>query len=204
MKKLSFLIFILGLLFGGVARAEKKEWSIIKLDDSKSIMAIFNGEITWGDTITLLLEKKNGSCDTVKKYIFFYSAKKNQNIVNLKGTFIPVEINLEISKDGKVLKLPNNSKEQKYIGIGDVSPYLLGHQVIFNIGTFSYANLINSFAMITKYTLKIVDDLEPNKHQDIKIKNFKASDYFDVSYNYWNLTNTKEALIKARNLCMQY
>ena len=68
----------------------------------------------------------------------------------------------------------------------------------FNIGTFSYANLINSFAMITKYTLKIVDDLEPNKHQDIKIKNFKASDYFDVSYNYWNLTNTKEALIKVK------
>ena len=42
------------------------------------------------------------------------------------------------------------------------------------------------------------------KHQDIKIKNFKASDYFDVSYNYWNLTNTKGTLIKARNLCMQY
>lgn len=191
-------------MLGGVARAEKKEWSIIKSDDSKSITAIFNGEITWGDTITLLLEKKNGSCDTVKKYIFLYSTVKNQNIVNLKGTFIPVETNLEISKDGKALKLPNISKEQGYLGIGAVSPYLLGHQVIFNIGTFSYDNFINSFAMITKYTLKIVDDLEPNKHQDIKIKNFKASDYFDISYNYWNLTNTKEALIKARNLCMQY
>ena len=97
MKKLLTFLTLL-LMLGGVARAEKKEWSIIKSDDSKSITAIFNGEITWGDTITLLLEKKNGSCDTVKKYIFLYSTLKNQNIVNLKGPFSPVETNLEISR----------------------------------------------------------------------------------------------------------
>ena len=191
-------------MLGGVASAEKKEWSIIKLDDSKSIMAIFNGEITWGDTITLLLENKNGSCNTVSAKIIYYTTMKNPNIGNLKKTYVPVEIDLEIMKDGKTAKLPNNTKNQSYAAITYVSPFLLGHQVFFNIGTHSFDNFINSFPMITKYTLKIVDDLEPNKHQDIKIKNFKASDYFDVSYNYWNLTNTKEALIKARNLCMQY
>ena len=36
------------------------------------------------------------------------------------------------------------------------------------------------------------------------IKNFKATDYFDVPSNNWDLKGVKEAIVKAQKLCLEY
>ena len=63
----------------------------------------------------------------------------------------------------------------------------------------------NKEAKYETYNVTIVDENLPSRvMQPHLIKNFNASDYFDVPNNSWDLKGVKEAIGKAQKLCLQY
>ena len=55
------------------------------------------------------------------------------------------------------------------------------------------------------YAVTIVDEnLSTRAMQPHLIKNFKASDYFDVPNNSWDLKGLEETIGKAQKLCLEY
>lgn len=184
---------------------EEKKWQTFKLDKSKTVVLGFNGEIIWGDMMFLWFQNKNGKCNTVTHTVQFYTATNNPKLKNINEKLIPINIKLDIFHNEKVTTLP---ALQRYgVVTGQVSPFLLGHRILLTLGQYEndeYIGFLNMITKIKKYDVSIIQDFEPKDFTDVKIKNYKVTDYFDVNNNHWNLSGTREAIIEAQKLCLNF
>ena len=189
MKKFLSIIFST-LLFCNVAYAEDYKWEISTISDGQIVLASMNGNVTHGDTLMLILKNSNqGKCDYVQPTFSFYTMAKNPAIKKIQGKEIPIK-----TSDGNT-----------YADASLVSPFLLGHRVMFSMSFYKVDDLINSLSKYKSYDVVIVDETNPKSvGQSNRIENFKATDYFDIINNNWNLKGAKEAILKAQKLCLKY
>jgi hypothetical protein len=181
------------LMLGGVAVAEEKKWNVSRSKDGTIVFVGINGEVTYGDSLTFWLKKKDGKCDILQETFTFYSMHKNPNFKNLLGKLIPINIKGLTYNNGKV-----------YAEVSYTAPFMSGNRALFSMGLYEIEEHIKHLSQFKTYDLTIVNDLnlEGKEHPKI-IKNFKASDYFDIPNNRWNLKGVKEALIQGQKLCME-
>jgi len=188
MKKFLSIIFST-LLFCNVAYAEDYEWEISTISDGQIVLASMNGNVTHGDTLMLILKNNQGKCDFLQPTFSFYTMSENPAIKKIEGKTIPIK-----TSDGKT-----------YVEVSYVSPFLLGHRVMFSMSFYKVDELIESLSKYKTFDATIVDETNPKSvGQSNVIENFKAADYFDITNNSWSLKGAKEAILKAQKLCLEY
>ena len=161
------------LILGPInARADEK-WDFAKLDGfSYGALA---GEVTHGDKLRFIMRKDH--CDTVQHVVTFYTYQKPDDISQLKGQKIPVQINDVSGFEIKAFM---------------VRPFLMGYQVWFSLGTWPVDTLASALKEFDRYEIKIVDG-----------HGFKAKKYFDITVNNWELKNLGDAFQKIKSNCIE-
>jgi hypothetical protein len=95
-----------------------------------------------------------------------------------------VDKNIPITINGKELTA----------NVRSVRPFLMGYSVYFSLGLFpveQYVDLLQKlYDQDKKFEITIVDGI-----------NFKASKYFDLPINSWNLNKLKPSITQARKMC---
>jgi len=154
------------------ARADEK-WDFAKLDGfSYGALA---GEITHGDKLRFIMRKDH--CDTVQHVVTFYTYQKPDDISQLNGQKIPIQIN-DVS----------GFKIKAFM----VRPFLMGYQVWFSLGTWPVDTLASALKEFDSYEIKIVDG-----------HGFKAKKYFDIVANNWELKDLGDAFQKIKSDCLE-
>ncbi len=119
----------------------------------------------------------------------FYTTTKNIQIKAIEGKNIPVKFN----------------EHELFAKASYVFPFLLGHRVMFSMGSYEVNEYLDYMLKYETYSVTIVDEnLSTRVMQPHLIKNFKASDYFDVPSNSWDLKGLEEAIGKAQKLCLEF
>ena len=154
------------------ARADEK-WDFAKLDGfSYGALA---GEVTHGDKLRFIMRKDH--CDTVQHVVTFYTYQKPDDIYQLKGQKIPVQINDVSGFEIKAFM---------------VRPFLMGYQVWFSLGSHKVDKLSSALKELDRYEIKIVDG-----------HGFKAKKYFDITVNNWELKDLGEAFQRIKSNCIE-
>jgi hypothetical protein len=188
MKKILGII-VLGLLWFAPVLADDYKWEISSMNEGQTVLARMNGNVTHGDTLIFILRNQNGKCGDLTELFTFYTAANNPSINEIEQKIIPIKVNGDSTH-----ALANN-----------VSPFLIGHRVMFSMGTYNIDTYISLISKWKIYDLIIVDETNPKSaEQSNMIENFKAEDYFDIPNNSWNLEGAKEAILKAQKLCLEY
>ena len=159
------------------------------MSDGQTILVLKTGNVTYGDTLMLVLENKNGKCEQIQESFTFYTTTKNTEIKAIEGKNIPIKFN----------------EHELYAKASYVFPFLLGHRVMFSMGSYEVNEYLDYMLKYDTYAVTIVDEnLSARVMQPHLIKNFKAADYFDVPNNSWDLEGVKEIIVKAQKLCLEY
>ena len=171
---ISILILCWSILILGPinARADDK-WSFEKLDGFN--YGALAGEVTHGDKLRFIMRKDH--CDTVQHIVTFYTYQKPDDIYQLKGQRIPVQINDVSGYEIKVFM---------------VRPFLMGYQVWFSLGSWPVDTLASALKEFDSYEIKIVDG-----------HGFKAKKYFDITFNNWELDNVGDAFQRIKSNCLE-
>lgn len=142
------------------------------VDYKKFISLEYSGIVTHGDKLNFNFSKRN--CDRVSYYFSMYSAIKNPDFMKLKGKSIPLNIN----------------GIKTWADTIYTSPFLMGYRGMFYLGTYNSKEIAKFFNRITNYQIKVVNR-----------NDFNVEKYFDIHFNKWNLSDSKEAFDEAYNLC---
>ena len=186
-----FLVHILTitLVINTYSEASEGVWDVRSMSNGQTILVLKTGNVTYGDTLMLVLENNNGKCDYVQESFTFYTTTKNTEVKGIEGKNIPIKFN----------------EDELYARASYVFPFLLGHRVMFSMGSYKVNEYLNYILKYETYAVTIVDEnLSTRVMQPHLIKNFKASDYFDVPNNSWDLKGLEEAIGKAQKLCLEY
>ena len=186
-----FVVHILAitLIINTYSEASEGVWDVRSMSNGQTILVLKTGNVTYGDTLMLVLENNNGKCDYVQESFTFYTTTKNTEVKGIEGKNIPIKFN----------------EVELYARASYVFPFLLGHRVMFSMGSYKVNEYLDYILKYETYAVTIVDeDLSTRVMQPHLIKNFKASDYFDVPNNSWDLKGAKEAISKAQKLCLEY
>ena len=168
-----YFLVVLIILFS-YAQAEE-EWTI---DKFKTLSyAKVSGEVTHGDSLNfVILSREN--CEKVHNTFSFYTWEKPNDIKQLLYKNIPIKLN----------------GEDLTAKVEVVSPFLMGYRVMFSLGTYPVKEYIyrlhNFYNEEKKYEIRIVDGI-----------NFKASKYFDITFNSWKLDELVPSVLEASKLC---
>ncbi len=154
------------------ARADEK-WDFAKLDGFT--YGALAGEVTHGDKLRFIMRKDH--CDTVQHIVTFYTYQKPNDISQLKGQKIPVQINDVSGFEIKAFM---------------VRPFLMGYQVWFSLGTWPVDTLASALKEFDSYEIKIVDG-----------HGFKAKKYFDITFNNWELDGVVDAFQRIKGNCIE-
>jgi len=182
-------LLVITLVINTYSEASESPWDVRSMRSGQTILVLKTGNVTYGDTLMLVLENKNGKCEQIKESFTFYTTTKNTKVKTIEGKNIPIKFNeLEL-----------------YAKASYVFPFLLGHRVMFSMGSYKVNEYLDYVLKYETYAIAIVDEnLSARVMQPHLIKNFKATDYFDVPSNSWDLKGVKEAIVKAQKLCLEY
>ena len=186
-----FVVHILAitLIINTYSEASEDLWDVRSMSNGQTILVLKTGNVTYGDTLMLVLENNNGKCDYIQESFTFYTTAKNTEVKGIEGKNIPIKFN----------------EDELYARASYVFPFLLGHRVMFSMGSYKVNEYLDYILKYETYAVTIVDENIPTRiMQPHLIKNFKASDYFDVPNNSWDLKGAKEAIGKAQKLCLEY
>ena len=186
-----FVVHILAitLIINTYSEASESPWDVRSMSNGQTILVLKTGNVTYGDTLMLVLENNNGKCNHIQESFNFYTTTKNIQIKALEGKNIPVKFN----------------EHELFAKASYVFPFLLGHRVMFSMGSYEVNEYLDYMLKYETYSVTIVDEnLSTRVMQPHLIKNFKASDYFDVPNNSWDLKGLEEAIRKAQKLCLEY
>jgi len=182
-------LLVITLVINTYSEASESLWDVRSISDGQTILVLKTGNVTYGDTLMLVLENKNGKCDHIQESFTFYTTTKNIKIKAIEGKNIPVKFN----------------EHELFAKASYVFPFLLGHRVMFSMGSYEVNEYLDYMLKYETYSVTIVDEnLSTRVMQPHLIKNFKASDYFDVPNNSWDLKGLEEAIEKAQKLCLEY
>jgi hypothetical protein len=182
-------LLVITLVINTHSEAGEDEWEIRSISNGQTILALRKGNVTYGDTLIFSLQNNKGKCDVLQELFTFYTTAENLDVKKIKGKIIPIKFN----------------EDKLYAKASYVLPFLLGHRVMFSMGSYKVNKHLDLMFKYKTYAVTIMDEnvsrraLQPNM-----IKNFKALDYFDVPNNSWNLKGSKEAIGKAQKLCLEY
>ena len=135
------------------------------------VIASITGNITYGERHRFVFRK--GNCKRVN-HIFSTYTTNPAYFKTLKGAVLVIEFNGEIIGAELIV-----SKK-----------FLSGHLLMFNLGTYDKDVLLNHLKANEKISIRFVDG---NGH--------KASDYFDVPYNEWSISEISQAFDNAHRAC---
>ena len=137
-------------------------------------MVSIPGEVTHGDTLRLVMRKN--SCDEAWILFSAYTYSKNPKIEELVNKKVPVSVN-GLKADALTLS---------------VRPFLMGSLVLFQVGHGSLSDIIPMLHAYQNYQITITD----NDH-------FKASEYFDITSNTWDVSNVESSIKRGQGLCIE-
>ena len=186
-----FVVHILAitLIINTYSEASESPWNVRSMSNGQTILVLKTGNVTYGDTLVLVLENNNGKCNHIQESFNFYTTTKNIQIKAIESKNIPVKFN----------------EHELFAKASYVFPFLLGHRVMFSMGSYEVNEYLDYMLKYETYSVTIVDEnLSTRVMQPHLIKNFKASDYFDVPNNSWDLKGLEEAIGKAQKLCLEY
>ena len=182
MKRLLIIIslhlFLFLLIFSYQAQANDNGWTIHDYEDYTYLTR--NGSVIHADRLSFAMEHKN--CNEVSHLFTFLTTKAPSDIHQFLNKRIPIKIN----------NFPFTA-EVIYI-----NPVLnnQGYWLLFELGQYEstkYASLMNGFSSENKqYEIQINDGL-----------NFVAKDYFDITYNNWNLAGFNKKFEEAFRRCKE-
>jgi hypothetical protein len=182
-------ILAITLIINTYSEASESPWNVRSMSNGQTILVLKTGNVTYGDTLMLVLENNNGKCNHIQESFNFYTTIKNIQIKAIEGKNIPVKFN----------------EHELFAKASYVFPFLLGHRVMFSMGSYEVNEYLDYMLKYETYSVTIVDEnLSTRVMQPHLIKNFKASDYFDVLNNSWDLKGLEEAIGKAQKLCLEY
>lgn len=182
-------LLVITLVINTYSEASESPWDVRSMSNGQTILVLKTGNVTYGDTLILVLENNNGKCNHIQESFNFYTTTKNIQIKAIEGKNIPVKFN----------------EHELFAKASYVFPFLLGHRVMFSMGSYEVNEYLDYMLKYETYSVTIVDEnLSTRVMQPHLIKNFKASDYFDVPNNSWDLKGLEEAILKARKLCLEY
>ncbi len=181
MKQLFLIVtlhlFLFLLLFAYHAQADEEEWKIDRFESL--IFARVYGEVIHGDSLNFFIQSKD-NCEKVWHNFTFYTYEKPRDIKQLLHKHIPIRIN----------------NEEVTAKVDAVIPFLMGYRVLFSIGTFpikEYIYQLNNFYIEEKkFEVEIIDGVD-----------FKASKYFDIAINSWNLDKLVPSVLEAHKQCRE-
>jgi len=167
-----FHLLIFLILITSYSYAEDK-WSFEKLDGFN--YGALAGEVTHGDKLRFIMTKDR--CDMVQHVFTFYTYKKPNDISQLNGKKIPIQINGVADLEVKVFM---------------VRPFLMGYQVWFSLGTWPVDTLASSLKEFNRFEIKILNGY-----------GFKAEKYFDITVNNWEIKDAGDAFQKMKKDCLE-
>ena len=138
-------------------------------------MVSIPGEVTHGDTLRLVMRKN--SCDQAWILFSAYTYSKNPKIEELVNKKVPVSVN-GLKADALTLS---------------VRPFLMGSLVLFQVGHGSLSDIIPMLHAYQNYQITITD----NDH-------FKASEYFDITNNTWDVSDVESSIKQGQSLCIEH
>ena len=182
-------LLVITLVINTYSEASESPWDVRPMSNGQTILVLKTGNVTYGDTLMLVLNNYNDKCDQIQETFNFYTTTKNTEVKEIEGKNIPIKFN----------------EHELYAKASYVLPFLLGHRVMFSMGTYQVNEYLEYMSKYETYSVTIVDENLPSRvMQPHLIKNFNASDYFDVPNNSWDLKGVKEAIGKAQKLCLEY
>ena len=182
-------LLVITLAINTYSEASESPWDVRPMSNGQTILVLKTGNVTYGDTLMLVLNNYNDKCDQIQETFNFYTTTKNTEVKKIEGKNIPIKFN----------------EHELYAKASYVLPFLLGHRVMFSMGTYQVNEYLDYMSKYETYNVTIVDENLPSRvMQPHLIKNFNASDYFDVPNNSWDLKGVKEAIGKAQKLCLKY
>ena len=182
-------LLVITLVINTYSEASESPWDVRPMSNGQTILVLKTGNVTYGDTLMLVLNNYNDKCDQIQETFNFYTTTKNTEVKEIEGKNIPIKFN----------------GHELYAKASYVFPFLLGHRVMFSMGTYQVNEYLEYMSKYETYSVTIVDENLPSRvMQPHLIKNFNASDYFDVLNNSWDLKGVKEAIGKAQKLCLKY
>jgi hypothetical protein len=182
-------LLVITLVVNTYSEASESPWDVRSMSSGQTILVLKTGNVTYGDTLMLVLKNNNGKCEQIQESFSFYTTTENTEFKTIEGKNIPIKFN----------------GQDLYAKASYVFPFLLGHRVMFSMGSYEVNEYLDYMLKYETYAVTIVDEkLSARVMQPHLIKNFKASEYFDVPNNSWDLKGIKEAINKAQKLCLEY
>ena len=160
--------------------AQAEEDGMWKIDKHESlIFARVYGEVIHGDSLNFFIRSKD-NCEKVWHNFTFYTYEQPGDIKQLLNKHIPIRIN----------------EEEVTAYVDHIQPFLMGYRVLLSLGSFpikEYIYKLNNFYIEEKkFEIEIIDGID-----------FKASKYFDISINRWNLDKLVPSVLEAHKRCKQ-
>jgi len=182
-------LLVITLVVNTYSEASEGAWDVRSMSAGQTILILKTGNVTYGDTLMLVLKNNSGKCEYIQESFNFYTTTENTEVKAIEGKNIPIKFN----------------EQELYAKALYVFPFLLGHRVMFSMGSYKVNEYLDYMLKHKTYSVTIVDEnLSTRAMQPHLIKNFKASDYFDVPNNSWDLKGLEETIGKAQKLCLEY
>ena len=101
-----------------------------------------------------------------------------------------------LASAGADVVLVARNEEEVTAYVDHIQPFLMGYRVLLSLGSFpikEYIYKLNNFYIEEqKFEIEIIDGID-----------FKASKYFDISINRWNLDKLVPSVLEAHRRCKQ-
>ena len=166
------------IVFAYHAQAEEDEMWTINKYESLTFARVY-GEVVHGDSLNFFIQSKE-NCEKVWHNFTFYTYEQPGDILQLLNKHIPIKIN----------------EEEVTAYVDHIQPFLMGYRVLLSLGSFpikEYIYKLNNFYIEEqRFEIEIIDGID-----------FKASKYFDVSINRWNLDKLVPSVLEAHRRCKQ-
>ena len=133
-------LLVITLVINTYSEASESPWDVRSMRNGQTILVLKTGNVTYGDTLMLVLENKNGKCEQIQESFTFYTTTKNTEVKAIEGKNIPIKFN----------------EHELYAKASYVFPFLLGHSAWFNMGRYKIDDHIEFFQNTRLYELKIL------------------------------------------------
>ena len=101
-----------------------------------------------------------------------------------------------VKKVNLIFKPIKINEEEVTAYVNHIQPFLMGYRVLLSLGSYpikEYIYKLNNFYIEEqRFEIEIIDGID-----------FKASKYFDISINRWNLDKLVPSVLEAHRRCKQ-
>ena len=110
--------------------------------------------------------------------------------------FLPEKNTSYIKKLNNSIITTKINEEEVTAYVDHIQPFLMGYRVLLSLGSFpikEYIYKLNNFYIEEqRFEIEIIDGID-----------FKASKYFDISINRWNLDKLVPSVLEAHKQCKE-